>query len=294
MARTQQEIYDALITAKTSHTELDALSNSNVAIWKLWLHVVAFALWLHETLWDNAKAEINTIAARAVPGTVEWYIKKIKEFQKGDILQIDPNTLIPYYGNVNDTKKIISRAAVVEQNGSLIIKVAKNKTPERLTNGTGTDPDNELNQLEGYIDAIKFAGTRFTLISSIPDLISCARTVGSVTTKSKIWYDAQYNEVALAEAIDTSINNYLANLPFNGILRKSDFEAAVKSTPGVIDFELYILRCSSNNGTAWTNLVEPDDNGNPATKAPTYLPFSGYFIINAFAIDMFEFIPDVQ
>ena len=71
MARTIQQIYDAIITEKQNMTALNALqpsvdnaqtllsdasSSSKVAAWRLLFWVVAAAIYLHEVIFDKHKA----------------------------------------------------------------------------------------------------------------------------------------------------------------------------------------------------------------------------------------------
>src|SRR5690606_37796732 len=101
--------------------------------------------------------------------------------------------------------------AVVDSGGQVVIKIAKlsGTTPVPLSAG-------ELSAFDAYINQVKFAGTNILTISRTADLL-------------KIYYDITYDPLVLTpsgESINTpgvypveaAINNYISNLPFNGIL----------------------------------------------------------------------------
>jgi hypothetical protein len=91
MARSITEIYSALVADKQSRPELDALtSTSAVAIWRLWLYVVATAIYLHERIFDQHKVEIEQIAARSIVGKLEWYAFQAQRFQLGSSILTPP------------------------------------------------------------------------------------------------------------------------------------------------------------------------------------------------------------
>lgn len=94
MARTIAQIYDAPNQSKASMQELhdfvvdnrpgqildnadtllsDLNNPSRVAIWRLWLWLVAVASWTVEKLSDLHKSEVNSIVSSKMPHTLRWY-----------------------------------------------------------------------------------------------------------------------------------------------------------------------------------------------------------------------------
>src|SRR5438128_1321863 len=126
MARTVAEIYAEIIAEKDSLAELSGLtpasddlqglmndisSASKVAIWRLWAYLMAYAIFVHETIWDQFKAAVQAIADSAEPQTARWFQKKMLEFQYPDSLVIIDN--VPKYALIDVSRRIVKRAAVV-------------------------------------------------------------------------------------------------------------------------------------------------------------------------------------
>lgn len=241
MARTITEIYDEMVAEKQSMPTLQGLqpaidhsqtllndltSKSKVAIWRLLFFVVAVAIWVHEVIFDKHKAEIEARANEVIPGTAKWYRDQCMLFQYGDPLVY--LNRIYQYATIDETKQIIKRTAVIEANGQVRIKVAK------LANGLPVPlSTSELTAFSAYVNQIKFAGTNIAIISHPAD-------------KLKISYDVTYNPLVMngngelientsIKPVEDAINNYIQNLPFNGILNLTKLTDAVQMAKGVID-----------------------------------------------------------
>ena len=88
MARTLQEIEAQIIAEKDTRPELAGLtSTSATAIWRLWVYIIAFAIWTQEVLFDKYQAEMRDMIDDLRPGTLRWYQQKCLEYQFGDVLQ---------------------------------------------------------------------------------------------------------------------------------------------------------------------------------------------------------------
>jgi len=244
MARTITEIYNAMIAEKetmatlaglqpdpdTFQTFLDDLTTSSkVAMWRLIFYVVAFALFIHETLWDIKLIELEDAAAKAIPGTERWWYEQCLIFQYGDALSWVEGKY--QYVPVDFTARIILSAAAIGVGGAVQLKVAKD-------NGSGvptpmTAP--EVSSFEAYVDQIKPAGTITTVISETADLLHLA-------------YDIYYDPLLLnpdgslitdaaSFPVEDAINNYIRDLQFNGYLYLSVLDDSIQAATGVKDFE---------------------------------------------------------
>lgn len=239
MARTVKQIYDALIAEKNNQATLNGLqpsvdsaqalltdvaSTSKVADWRLWLWVVATGIYILETLFDSHKAEVEAIAAAAIPGTARWYRDQALKFQFGYQLVYLNDKF--QYSAIDTNAQIIKRAAVVESAGQVIIKVAK------LVGSTVTPlSSQELAAFDSYINLIRYAGTNTLTVSKNPDLLKVAYTV---------YYDPQVlapNGSLLSNpavfTVHDAINNHLSNLPFNGELVLTTLTDEVQKAQGV-------------------------------------------------------------
>jgi len=135
MARTIAEIQSDILVAKgkaDSLSTLDILSikergslgseltnTSKVAIWRLWVHIMATAIWMHEKI-----VERNALVSR--PHTLSWYRNQALNFVHGQDLiwengsyQFDTTDLD---ASELDAKKIVKYCAVSEVDLSTVIK----------------------------------------------------------------------------------------------------------------------------------------------------------------------------
>jgi len=241
MARTITEILDAMITEKETRTELDNLqpkpdtsqtflddltTTSKVAIWRLMFFVLAVAIFLHEKIFDLHEADVQAQAKVLIPGTTRHLRQLALDFQFGDVLQFIDE--IFQYATIDEAKQIVKRAAVIEVGGQVILKVAKLTAlvPDKLDSG-------ELTAFQSYIGQVKTAGIQIIIITADADLL-------------KIAYDIHFNPQLIqntGESIGTpgtfpvedAINNFIQDLPFNGILNLTQLTDAIQLAEGVND-----------------------------------------------------------
>lgn len=241
MARSIQEIYDALAQEKAEQLELNTLqpdidsaqqlladlnTPSRVARWRLMLWVVAVAQWTHEVLWDRTLDEIRALAAASNIGTLPWYVAKARAFQFGHDLVLVNN--VPGYEEDDAEARIVRRAAAKEQGGLVLLKVAKEEAGV-----IGPMTSGELSAFAAYIDEVKMAGVIVNIISEPADLLRVVATV---------FYDplvmASDGTLILnpsVRPVDAAIDAYLENLPFNGALVLTNLVDAMQSAAGVIN-----------------------------------------------------------
>lgn len=226
MARTINEIQAAIIAEKEANATLNAAltSSSAVAIWRLWTYVVAVCMWTLEKLFDSHKAEVAALIAAEKPHTAKWYVTIAKKYQHGDSLPDGSDVYDPV--SEDESVRIISHAAAVELYNLLRIKVAKNTggTLEALSSP-------ELAGFAAYMHRVKDAGVRLQLTSGDPDDLKLELTV---------YYDplvldntgARLDGTATTPVKD-AINNYLQNMPFNGLFVLNKLINAIEETEGV-------------------------------------------------------------
>ncbi|MDT8413217.1 MAG: hypothetical protein RQ875_12190 [Vicingaceae bacterium] len=241
MARTIANIYDEMVVEMqtfsslndfqanihTSQTFLtDITSDSKVAIWRSFLWVVAFCAWLNEVLLDKHKEEIEIRSREIIAGTPSWYRDQCLIFQYGSSLQWINNRY--QYSAINIAQQIVKRAAVVEGAGQVRLKVAK------LTGNTPVPLSlSEFNAFEAYMQKVKLAGTDLTIISRVSDEL-------------KIHYDIIYDPLVLTSTgesisspgvfpVHDAINEFIGNLPFNGVLVLTQLTDVIQLIDGVVD-----------------------------------------------------------
>ena len=272
MTRTISEIYNAMIDEKSNYTQLstllpeaenfnnlktDILSTSKVAIWRLYIYIVAVAIWIHEGLWDLFKDEITQIVIQSIPGTKQWYKAQSLLFQYGYNLEWINDKF--QYSTIDEDAKIIKRCSVAEVGAQVQIKVSKleSDNPVPLTS-------DELSAFNSYLNKIKFAGTNVVPISYAADLLN-------------VTYEVHYDPIipfATVQAnVESAINDYIANLPFDGILNITKLTDAIQVVEGVIDPVFVSAEAK------WANAAEYEE------FTQNYSSVSGYMNINNLTIN---------
>ncbi len=259
MARTISDIQNSIKTAVAADGTLGPLltSTSNVAIWNLWTYIVAFCQWTLEKLFDLHVDEVNNIIATQKPHTLQWYVSIAKQFQYGDSLVPDTD----YYDPINELNKIVSYAAATEVNNELRIKVARTVSSE-LTALTST----QLTAFKAYMNLVKDAGVRLSITSGEADSLLLDLTIyynALILDNTGARLDGTNNR-----PIQDAINNYLKNLPFNGLYTNIGLMNAVGAVEGVVIPDLNSAQ--ANYASVSYMIIDPE-----------YNPDSGYLrIIN--------------
>jgi hypothetical protein len=262
MSRTLAQIYDSIIEEKNTQAVLNGLqpsvddsqtllsdvaTPSRVADWRLWVWVVAVSIWTFEKVLDVFKVEIETIASKAVPGTASWIQREVFKFQYDATTPqvIELIDFVPAYPLVDEAMQIVTRCSVKTMPNKVVsVKVAKSDPPAALTTP-------ELNALKTYLDVISFAGVQYNTISLSADRLFLA---------AKIYFNGAYAGAIQATVI-AAIENYLATIPFDGIVRVSKLQDAIQSVAGVVDVVIddMAMRANATAFVSKTDLVTGSD-----------------------------------
>lgn len=226
MARTQKQIFEALIAQKESNSNLSGLtSTSKAAIWRLLLWVTAAGIWIHEQLWEQKKQDLIEVAARIPFGTPPWYAEQALLYQHGDSLVWDGDR----YGYATEDLdvRIVAKSAVSVDGSQVNIKAAKEDSSGDLIKLSAA----EKSGLEGYFDKIKFVGTPLSVISEDPD---------DLKVEMVVYYDPLKMTAAGALVDDNSIfpvqdaiKNYIQGLDFGGVFREGELSQKILEVDGV-------------------------------------------------------------
>lgn len=204
MARTIAEIQNEILIEKGKQSSLNGLtSKSNTSIWRLWINIVATAIWVHEKI-----VEKNALISR--PHTLNWYREQALNFHYGRSLTSDSSDKIPliwkdgFYQfdttGLTETEiedsKIIKHCAVSEIDLETVLN--PKKTHEQIFsdyfhNKVGVvfikvatvkdgkisriDVPNELFAFKEYIAKIKDAGNQVHITSDQGDILKLTLTV---------------------------------------------------------------------------------------------------------------------
>lgn len=262
MARTIEQIQASIIANIQATPELaEANSTSTRAIWRLFSYVVAVAILILEQIIDVFKADNEAVIASAIPNTAAWLTKKVFEFQYSatnpQIIQL--SNLTPYYPVVDSSLRIITRCSVVTTISNKVnIKIAKSEPPVALSSA-------ELSALQGYINTIGVAGVQYNCLSTDAD---------RVYISGDIFYDGQYSSTIQGTVIN-AIDVFLSSLPFNGQLKISDLELAIRNITGVNDLLIKDIkvRPSTTTFADGTYLIQ-----NKTTISRLFPTISGYIV----------------
>ena len=243
MARTIEEIYNELITAKESQPNLTDLtptgessadlktdlanSKSTVAIWRLWLWVVAVASHTVELLIDKHRSEVETFVANKEWGTLAFLQQKALEFQNGYTLTWNGSQFI--YDTYDPAAQIVKRAAVIVSGQQIQFKVANldgNGLPVKLTAP-------QISAFTTYIDGLVYSGTQYTVISDDPDDIKLDLEI--VFDPLVLANDGSLIADATSFPVVDAINEFISNLPFNGVLNLTSLVDKLQTIDGVVD-----------------------------------------------------------
>jgi len=268
MARTVAQIEQSIIVAKNTKAALSDLNSpSGTAIWRLWVHVVAMAIHIHETFWDLFKKEIQELTDKSIAGTPRWYAAMAKEFQLGDTLDVIDGEAV--YAVVDASKRIVTHSAVEEPgNNVVVIKVAKTDNGEL----TKLDPTTEQPPLETYVNHKKFAGTN-VIIRNVP--------ADKARFYYTVYYDPLIGQAATQHNAEAAIGTYIETLPFNGILSLTRLKDRIQEAEGVKDAVLVQADSKQDGVSTFTpiNRIEQPHSGyykidtnHPLSNTITYVP----------------------
>lgn len=230
MARTITAIQNEIIAQVQADPVLSTqlTSTSRVAIWRLFARVVATAIWTLDNLIDLFRMEVDNTIRTLKPHSLLWYSNKAKDFQFGYNLPPDSDV----YDNTGEDpqdvedSKIVAFAAVVEQGRGLRLKIAK-----EVLGDLSPLNSTELDAFEEYMRRIKDAGVRLNITSTAAD---------NLIIDLYIFYNplvlnnlGQRLDGTDNTPVQNAVQNYLRNLPFNGVFLLQDLTDALQRVEGV-------------------------------------------------------------
>ena len=231
MARTISQI-ETGITEKLQATF--SLSTSAAAEWRLWVHAVAYCIYLFEIVLDTFQAEMDADAEKEVAGTVTWYNNKCYEFQMGHELVFNETTGLLEYEKDDEAARVVKIASVnVAEDNTIFFRVATQDEDGQIVPLTS----NQLLNFKNYVDAIKFAGTKSQVISTDADLVKY---------DIKVYYNPANPVATVQEAVLASLEAFKTSQKFGGVIYSHKLLEAVTAVSGVVTAKLVSL---SRKGT---------------------------------------------
>ncbi len=233
MAREKYEIKDS-ITSQLIGLEL---SESITAVWNIIIDAVVSGIYIFEKIIDVFKADIEDKIAKKRMGSLPWYVDRVKEFQIDDDVAFFENGTVGYE-LVDEDKRIIAFATVVESSETVFVKVAKLDNQE-----LSPLSEEEKLQVKRYFEKIMIAGTKFEIVSLSADLIK---------VEANIYYDPIYSQVEITGFLDTALFEYKTNKE-DSIFNRNDFIEMLRDVKGINDVVITVLQGVQGENT--TNIV---------------------------------------
>ena len=139
-----QEIKEALIANITLQEAYGLLPDKSFddqfatsSIEAVLINIVASVIWLHESLWELFRKEMETLIDNSYVTSRPWYYQRALEFQNGDTLSFDESTYSFRYPTVDESKRIVKNVAIREVTDNNVTKLKIYFSDERKQPLTG-------------------------------------------------------------------------------------------------------------------------------------------------------------
>lgn len=267
MARTVNDIQNQIQTNLVANfadagITIDTSNWSKRNIMRLFCFTIAVVIAYFEQIMDTMKTNIDTTVKNNIPASALWIQGKMFEFQFSSdnqqfLTMVDGKAVYPI---VDTELRIITACSVTSINANeVLIKVAKSSPFVAL------DPSTELASAQSYINQIGVAGINYIVKSTDPDRIMIA---------ANVYYNGQYTQ--MKDTVIATIESFLANLSitnFNGYLKVSDIERAIRNIEGVNDVVLTEVYARDYN-LPYANAIKLVTGSDVQTRQ--WLPVAGY------------------
>ena len=224
-ARAEVASFNVLEILTTSEqVETSATSTSKVASWRLWVWIVAFAIWLCEKKFQN---NITNMRPQNIPNLKDAFLN----FRYGlDLVWLNGRFQYNLTG-VSDAeeRKIIKRCAIIESNNEVVvIKIAVDNA------GTlGAASNQQEEKFTDYVEQMMPPGVDYRIINKAPDDLKAVITAYVDTSIIDTQTGKLLNVTDEIYPMHDAIDAYLNNLEFNGAFVKDHFRSAAKLQPGI-------------------------------------------------------------
>lgn len=266
MARSQEDIRILMDNDQATETSLSGLNNpSQTAVFNLEKDIIAQEMNLHEQLWDELRDDLEAQIAAAPPASPAWIQAQVLKFQydatNPQVLQLI--NFAPSYPVIDTDLQIVTRCSVkTDLNKIVKIKVAKSDPPATLA-------ALEYSSLTGYLNNIMPAGVGFDLVNIDGDRLY---------VNAEVFYNGEYTS-SIQSNVEAAINAYLANIPFDGLVRISELEDSIQAVAGVTDVKLNTIKARPNTDLFASAIVIYDvTSATMGTNARVWDTISGWII----------------
>ena len=274
MARTLSEIYTEAKETRDSHLELTEFKNgSKMSVLDAFTWVASACIWAHENIMDVFKVDLASDLQNRINGTPSYFANALLKYQSGDDLVINDEGTICSYATVDETKRIITKVSyseVAEENFNdkvLLLKIATGEAG----NYSQIESD-ELLKVRAYLGKLLFAGQHAYVVSRKGDVL---------VPKLTVYYDGAVEASEVYQNIEDSLNDFIANLSFDGSVYAQKIIDAIQKAEHVTDVQIdseatdkqgiFVAQYNDDND------IIVDDSGSKLQKVNRYfVPNSGY------------------
>lgn len=228
MARSLTEIYTTSKEVRDKYLELSEFHNSSkMSIIDAFTWVTSACVWVFETVMDTFKIDLAKELQNRVNGTPPYYANALLKYQSGDELVMNDDGTSFSYNQIDEDKRIITKVSYSEYASDnfydkiLLLKIASGKAGAYTQVG-----DNELLSIRSYVDKIKFAGTNVNVVSRNGDIL-----IPRVT----VYYDGAVGEDEVYKNIEDSLNDFISNIDFDGVIYVQKVIDAIQKADHVLD-----------------------------------------------------------
>lgn len=213
--RTIQEIHQAILQEKQQHAALQDLDEQKTnGVFYTLTYVMASVLWLQEQRWFQFKKELKANYPLPTPGTLPWFVERLKAWQEGHSLHYADGHF--FYETKDEQAQTIAHVAhTTHGDGSVALHVAQDDAgaPAELN-------ANQEAEVKAYLDQIQPIGLAISLNSLAPHRL---RPELDITLKSS-W--------AISDALQLlkdSIREYCLELQPDTLFTYHNFSLFVQS-----------------------------------------------------------------
>ena len=274
MARTLSEIYAEAKDCRNNYLELTEFENSSkMSILDAFTWVTSACIWTFENIMDVFKVDLAKDLQNRINGTPSYFANALMKYQSGDDLVMNEDGTIFSYQNVNVSKRIITKVAYSEEEDEgFHDKIVRFKIATGEPGSYSRIDEDELIAIRAYLNQILFAGQHARVFSRIGDVL-IPRVV--------VYYDGAVTEDELYNEIEKALNEYIANIEFNGLVYSQQVIDSIQNVEHVTD--VYVSSNDTDHQGIFIAKYDDDNHlikdatGNVQTKIGRYcIPNSGY------------------
>ena len=273
MARTLTEIYTVAKQCRDKYLELTEFQNdSKMSILDAFTWVTSSCIWAFENILDVFKVDLAKDLQNRVNGTPAYFANALLKYQSGDDLVVSEDGASFSYATIDESKRIISKVSyseVVEDGYHDKLAIYKIATGE--PGAYARIEEDELLAIRAYLGKILFAGQHAMVVSRNGDVL-----IPRVT----VYHDGAISEDELYTNIENSLNDFIANMSFDGMLYAQKIIDCIQNAEHVTDVE--VDRTGTDQQGIFIAMYDDDNNlieveGSVEQQIGRYvIPNSGY------------------